>query len=91
MAGDRAAAGGGLAQLRPGGRRPWRRCCRASPVRPLVTRSTGDRLNLLAFNQPGIARLRQAELVTFPGGHAPFLECPAAFDAAFARFAAALP
>lgn len=53
----------------------------------LVTWSTGDRLNPLVFNRPGIARLPDGELATFPGGHAPFLECPAAFDALFARFA----
>jgi 4,5:9,10-diseco-3-hydroxy-5,9,17-trioxoandrosta-1(10),2-diene-4-oate hydrolase len=61
----------------------------ACPV--LVTWSTGDRLNPLAFNRPGIGRLRHGELATFPGGHAPFLECPEAFDAACARFMATLP
>jgi 4,5:9,10-diseco-3-hydroxy-5,9,17-trioxoandrosta-1(10),2-diene-4-oate hydrolase len=52
----------------------------------LVTWSVGDRLNPLAFNRAGIARLPHGRLETFPGGHAPFLECPDAFDAAFARF-----
>jgi 4,5:9,10-diseco-3-hydroxy-5,9,17-trioxoandrosta-1(10),2-diene-4-oate hydrolase len=56
----------------------------ACPV--LVTWSTGDRLNPLRANRPGIARLTDARLVTFAGGHAPFLEVPQAFDAAFARF-----
>jgi len=68
-----------------------------SPILPtidcpvLVTWSVGDRLNPLAFNRPGIALLPKGRLATFPGGHAPFLECPAAFDAAFAAFADALP
>ena len=57
----------------------------------LITWSTGDRLNPLAFNRAGIAKLGRGELVTFRGGHAPFLECPDEFDAAFARFAAGLP
>lgn len=57
----------------------------------LITWSTGDRLNPLAFNRPGIARLPHGELVTFRGGHAPFLECPQAFDDAFGRFMAGLP
>jgi 4,5:9,10-diseco-3-hydroxy-5,9,17-trioxoandrosta-1(10),2-diene-4-oate hydrolase len=52
----------------------------------LVTWSVGDRLNPLRANRAGIARLPHGRLETFPGGHAPFLECPAAFDAAFARF-----
>lgn len=60
----------------------------ACPV--LVTWSLGDRLNPLAFNRPAIARLPRARLATFPGGHAPFLECPEAFDAAFAAFVAEL-
>ena len=68
-----------------------------SPILPrigcpvLVTWSTGDRLNPLTFNRPGIASLRHGELVTFRGGHTPFLECPQEFDAAFAGFMAALP
>ena len=57
----------------------------ACPV--LVTWSVGDRLNPLRMNRASIARLPRGRLETFPGGHAPFLECPAAFDAAFARFA----
>ncbi len=61
----------------------------ACPV--LITWSTGDRLNPLAFNRPGIALLGRGELATFRGGHAPFLECPAEFDAVFARFVGALP
>ncbi|HSP99439.1 MAG TPA: alpha/beta hydrolase [Candidatus Dormibacteraeota bacterium] len=56
----------------------------ACPV--LVTWSTGDRLNPLAFNRPGIARLAHGELATFRGGHSPFLECPQAFDDVFRRF-----
>jgi pimeloyl-ACP methyl ester carboxylesterase len=52
----------------------------------LITWSVGDRLNPLAFNRPGIAKLPNGELVTFTGGHSPFLECPEAFDQAFARF-----
>lgn len=57
----------------------------------LITWSLGDRLNPLSFNRAGIARLRHGRLETFVGGHAPFLECPDAFDAAFARFVGALP
>jgi pimeloyl-ACP methyl ester carboxylesterase len=56
----------------------------ACPV--LVTWSVGDRLNPLGLNRPGIARLAHGRLETFPGGHAPFLECPEAFDAALERF-----
>jgi pimeloyl-ACP methyl ester carboxylesterase len=52
----------------------------------LVTWSVGDRLNPLGFNRAGISRLPHGRLETFPGGHAPFLECPQAFDDAFARF-----
>lgn len=52
----------------------------------LITWSTGDRLNPLSFNRPGIARLPHGELATFPGGHSPFLECPERFDPVFARF-----
>ncbi len=57
----------------------------------LITWSRGDRLNPLSFNRGGIARLRRGQLETFAGGHAPFLECPEAFDATFARFVGALP
>jgi len=57
----------------------------------LVTWSVGDRLNPLAFNRPGIGRLPKARLETFRGGHAPFLECPEEFDAAFERFVQGLP
>lgn len=53
----------------------------------LITWSTGDRLNPLAFNRAGIAAVPTGELATFRGGHAPFLECPSDFDATFARFA----
>lgn len=56
----------------------------------LITWSLGDALNPLSFNRAGIARIPQARLETFIGGHAPFLECPPAFDAAFNRFLAAL-
>ncbi|MBX3024922.1 alpha/beta hydrolase [bacterium] len=56
----------------------------------LIAWSTGDRLNPLAFNRPGIAALRNGELAIFRGGHAPFLECPQDFDATFARFLARL-
>jgi 4,5:9,10-diseco-3-hydroxy-5,9,17-trioxoandrosta-1(10),2-diene-4-oate hydrolase len=56
----------------------------------LVTWSLGDRLNPLGFNRAGIALLKDARLETFPGGHAPFLECPEKFDAVFARFAGGL-
>jgi pimeloyl-ACP methyl ester carboxylesterase len=57
----------------------------------LITWSLGDRLNPLSFNRRGIARLRHGRLETFAGGHAPFLERPEAFDAAFARFIGELP
>lgn len=56
----------------------------------LITWSLGDKLNPLKFNRAVIARLPQARLETFIGGHAPFLECPQAFDAAFNRFLAEL-
>jgi len=56
----------------------------ACPV--LITWSLGDRLNRLSYNRAGIARLRHGRLETLAGGHAPFLECPDAFDAVFARF-----
>jgi 4,5:9,10-diseco-3-hydroxy-5,9,17-trioxoandrosta-1(10),2-diene-4-oate hydrolase len=56
----------------------------ACPV--LITWSLGDRLNPLGFNRTGIARLSNARLETFAGGHAPFLECPDAFDRVFADF-----
>lgn len=59
--------------------------------RTLITWSLGDRLNPLGFNRAGIARLRHGRLETFAGGHAPFLECPDAFDAAFTRFVGELP
>jgi 4,5:9,10-diseco-3-hydroxy-5,9,17-trioxoandrosta-1(10),2-diene-4-oate hydrolase len=57
----------------------------------LVTWSIGDRLNPLALNRPGIRALRDGELVTFPGGHTPFLECPQRFDPVFARFVERAP
>ena len=57
----------------------------------LITWSTGDRLNPLGANRPAIARFARGRLQTFRGGHAPFLECPEAFDAAFARFVDGLP
>jgi len=56
----------------------------------LITWSTGDRLNPLRMNRRGIARLAHGRLATFAGGHAPFLEVPLAFDAAFTRFVEAL-
>jgi pimeloyl-ACP methyl ester carboxylesterase len=56
----------------------------------LITWSLGDKLNQLRFNRAGISRLPRGRLETFPGGHAPFLECPQAFDVAFVRFLAAL-
>lgn len=61
----------------------------ACPV--LVTWSLGDRLSPLSFNRPGIARLAHGSLATFAGGHAPFLERPEEFDAAFATFIGGLP
>ena len=85
-----------LAGDRAGARRAWRSFGQSdddlTPLLPrivcpvLITWSVGDRLNPLAFNRPGIAKLPNGELVTFTGGHSPFLECPEAFDQAFARF-----
>ncbi|MDX2166466.1 MAG: alpha/beta hydrolase [Deltaproteobacteria bacterium] len=56
----------------------------------LITWSLGDTLNPLRFNRATIARLPHGRLETFAGGHAPFLECPQAFDSAFTRFLAEL-
>lgn len=56
----------------------------------LVTWSRGDPVNPLWVNRAAIRLLPDARLQTFAGGHAPFLETPDAFDAAFADFVAEL-
>jgi pimeloyl-ACP methyl ester carboxylesterase len=57
----------------------------------LVTWSVADPLNRLFLNRPGIRRLPRARLVTFAGGHTPYLEEPEAFADAFTGFLGELP
>ncbi len=47
--------------------------------RTLVAWAKGDRINQLSRCRPALRRLPNARLVTFSGGHAPFLEDPDAF------------
>jgi 4,5:9,10-diseco-3-hydroxy-5,9,17-trioxoandrosta-1(10),2-diene-4-oate hydrolase len=61
----------------------------ACPV--LVTWSLGDPVNPLRFNRPALRLLPSARLELFRGGHAPFLENPVEFDAAFDSFVKELP
>lgn len=49
----------------------------------------GDKVIPLARCRPAIDAMKAASVTTFPGGHAAFLEQPAAFAEGFARFAAA--
>ncbi|MCA9673826.1 MAG: alpha/beta fold hydrolase [Kofleriaceae bacterium] len=57
----------------------------------LVAWATRDPVNPLWANRAGIARIPDATCETFAAGHSPFLETPAAFDAALHRFTARLP
>ncbi len=60
----------------------------ACPV--LVTWAVGDRANQLKRSRPAIGRFPNARLVELPGGHAPQLERPEAFEREVAGFLAAL-
>ena len=53
--------------------------------------ATGDKLIQLKACQPTISKMKRAKLTKFGGGHAAFLERPAAFVRAFKKFAATLP
>jgi 4,5:9,10-diseco-3-hydroxy-5,9,17-trioxoandrosta-1(10),2-diene-4-oate hydrolase len=52
----------------------------------LVAWAERDRVLQLRRSLPAIRRIPGARLERFPGGHAPFLECPDAFAAALAGF-----
>jgi 4,5:9,10-diseco-3-hydroxy-5,9,17-trioxoandrosta-1(10),2-diene-4-oate hydrolase len=52
----------------------------------LVAWAEGDRVLRLARSLPAIRRIPDARLERFPGGHAPFLECPERFLPALERF-----
>ncbi len=54
----------------------------------LVAWAQSDRVIPLALNRRAIERIRGVELVTFPGGHAPFLECPERFHPVLEGFLA---
>jgi 4,5:9,10-diseco-3-hydroxy-5,9,17-trioxoandrosta-1(10),2-diene-4-oate hydrolase len=56
----------------------------ACPV--LVAWARSDRVVQLRRSRPAIARIPDARLELFPGGHAPFLECPDDFVPALERF-----
>jgi len=56
-----------------------------------VAWARSDRVIQLRRNRPAIAAIPNARLELFPGGHAPFLECPDAFMPALAGFLAELP
>ena len=56
-----------------------------------VAWATGDRIIRLKACMPAIAKLKRGTLTKFGGGHAAFLERPAAFAKAFRKFAATLP
>ena len=45
----------------------------------LVAWARSDRVIPLLLTRRALERIRDAEIVTFPGGHAPFLECPERF------------
>lgn len=51
----------------------------------------GDRINDWRFSRRGAMRVRDHRVELLPGGHAPFLEAPEEFDAAFFRFERSLP
>ena len=61
----------------------------ACPV--LFAWAARDRIIQLARSMPGIRAFPNARLETFPAGHAPHLETPAAFEMALGRFLAGLP
>lgn len=52
--------------------------------------ATGDRLIQLKACMPAISKMKRATVTRFGGGHAAFLERPAAFAKAFRKFAATL-
>lgn len=51
----------------------------------------GDKVNNWRFSKRGAMRVPDHRVELLPGGHAPFLEAPEAFDAAFIRFEQSLP
>ena len=56
----------------------------ACPV--LVAWAKSDRINQFKRNLPAIRSIPNARVETFPGGHAPFLECPEKFMPSLASF-----
>lgn len=56
----------------------------------LFTWAMHDRINLFKASQASIAKMRQARVVKFDGGHAAFLEQPRQFVAEFDRFVAGI-
>jgi len=56
----------------------------------LFTWAMQDKINVFKVSQANIARMRQARVVKFNGGHAAFLEQPRQFLAEFDRFIAAI-
>jgi 4,5:9,10-diseco-3-hydroxy-5,9,17-trioxoandrosta-1(10),2-diene-4-oate hydrolase len=54
----------------------------------LVAWARSDRVIPLALVRAAIRRIPGAELEIFPGGHAPFLECPERFEPVLRRFLA---
>jgi 4,5:9,10-diseco-3-hydroxy-5,9,17-trioxoandrosta-1(10),2-diene-4-oate hydrolase len=52
----------------------------------LVAWAKSDRIIQLRRNLPAIRRIPDVRFELFPGGHAPFLECPEAFEASLDRF-----
>jgi pimeloyl-ACP methyl ester carboxylesterase len=65
-----------------------RACADAIACPVLIAWARTDLLVRLAPSRPAIARFRDAELVLFAGGHAPFLEHPADFLPVVRRFLA---
>ncbi len=51
-----------------------------------VAWAKNDRILQLKRNLPGIRSIHNVRFETFPGGHAPFLECPEEFASALATF-----
>ncbi len=51
----------------------------------------GDQVNNWRFSKRGAMRVPDHRVELLPGGHAPFLEAPDAFDASFVRFERSLP
>lgn len=58
----------------------------ACPVLAAWARS--DRVIPLWLTRPALRQIRDVELVSFPGGHAPFLECPERFHPVLESFLA---